>query len=243
MGVNSLPKSVCDCNLNLRPSVPDSCTLTTRLLSHPNVSMPFLKSAPVAEWLTPFSRFLWPNTSQSSSRSVNPLLHSTPMCPTDSVGRVAEANIWCCLEYCDCVITTTTPVQQPFSVTSQVSYYQKGKASVDFTEARDSEWQWHQLGHMQVCTSLQTDNHASTPPLSFLQTRCPSCRPTNSINALKANTDNNGWKFITVFPCCDAVFECCWVLFDSNSDRQRCVDLLNIRALTVVDGRLFEVTG
>ena len=40
---------------------------------------------------------------------------------------------------------------------------------------RDSEWQWHQLGHMQVCTSLQTDNHASTPPLSFLQARCPSC--------------------------------------------------------------------
>jgi len=39
---------------------------------------------------------------------------------------------------------------------------------------------------MQVCTSLQTDNHASTPPLSFLQAGCPSCRPTNSINALKA---------------------------------------------------------
>jgi len=30
----------------------------------------------------------------------------------------------------------------------------KGKANLDFTEARDSEWQWHQLGHMQVCTSL-----------------------------------------------------------------------------------------
>jgi len=38
---------------------------------------------------------------------------------------------------------------------------------------------------MQVCTSLQTDNHASTPPLSFLQAGCPSCRPTNSIKALK----------------------------------------------------------
>jgi len=38
---------------------------------------------------------------------------------------------------------------------------------VDFTEARDREWQWHQLGHMQVCTLLQTDNHASTPTLSF----------------------------------------------------------------------------
>jgi len=57
---------------------------------------------------------------------------------------------------------------------------------MDFTEARDSEWQWHQPSHMQVCTSLQTDNHASTPPLSFLQAGCPSCRPTNSVKALKA---------------------------------------------------------
>jgi len=61
------------------------------------------------------------------------------------------------------------------------------KTNLDFTEARDSEWQQHQLGHMQVCTSLQTDNHASTPPLSFLQTGCPSCRPTNSVKALKAH--------------------------------------------------------
>ena len=30
--------------------------------------------------------------------------------------------------------------------------YQKGKTNLDFTEARDSEWRWHQLGHMQVCT-------------------------------------------------------------------------------------------
>jgi len=63
-----------------------------------------------------------------------------------------------------------------------VSRYQKGKTNLDFTEARDSEWQWHQLGHMQVCTSLQTDN----PPLSFLQAGCPFCRPTNSVKALKA---------------------------------------------------------
>jgi len=52
----------------------------------------------------------------------------------------------------------------PFSGTAQVSRYQKGKTNLDFAEARDSEWQWHQLGHMQVCTSLQTDNHTSTPP-------------------------------------------------------------------------------
>jgi len=67
-----------------------------------------------------------------------------------------------------------------------VSRYQKGKTNLDFTEARDSEWQWCQLGHMQVCTSLQADNHASTPPLSLLQAGCPSCRPTNSVKALNA---------------------------------------------------------
>jgi len=39
---------------------------------------------------------------------------------------------------------------------------------------------------MQVCTSLQTDNHASTPWLSFLQARCPSCCPANIVKALKA---------------------------------------------------------
>jgi len=42
---------------------------------------------------------------------------------------------------------------------------------------------------MHVCTSLQTDNHASTPPLCFLQAGCPSCRPTNSVKALKAQME------------------------------------------------------
>ena len=58
-----------------------------------------------------------------------------------------------------------------------MSWYQKGKTNLDFTEARDSEWQWHQLGHMQVCTSLQTDNHASTPLLSFFTGRMPFLPP------------------------------------------------------------------
>ena len=78
------------------------------------------------------------------------------------------------------------PFNGLFSRTTWVSRYQKGKTNLDFTEARDSEWQWHQLGHMQGCTSLQTDNHASTPPLSYLQAGCPSCHLTNSVKALKA---------------------------------------------------------
>jgi len=62
-----------------------------------------------------------------------------------------------------------------------VSQYQKGKTNVDFTEARDSDWQWHQLGRMQVCTLLQTDNHASTPPLIFYRLDAiPVAQPTLS---------------------------------------------------------------
>jgi len=65
-----------------------------------------------------------------------------------------------------------------------VSRYQKGKTNLDFTEARDNEGQWQQLGHIKVCTLLQTDKRAITPPLCFLQAGCPSCRPTNSVKAL-----------------------------------------------------------
>jgi len=64
---------------------------------------------------------------------------------------------------------------------TQVSWYQKGKTSLDFTEARDSEWQWHPLSHMQVCTSFQTDSHASTPPQFFYRPDAlPAAQPTVS---------------------------------------------------------------
>jgi len=83
--------------------------------------------------------------------------------------------------------TRTHTFNGPLSWTIRVSRYQKGKTNLDFTEARDSEWQWHQLGHMQVCTLLQTDNHTSTPPLCFLL-----CfwRLTNSVKALKAQAQD-----------------------------------------------------
>ena len=34
----------------------------------------------------------------------------------------------------------------PFSGTTHVSRYQKGKTNLDFTAAKDSEWQWQQPG-------------------------------------------------------------------------------------------------
>ena len=39
----------------------------------------------------------------------------------------------------------THPFNGSLSRTTRVSWYQKGKTNLDFTEARDSEWQWHQV--------------------------------------------------------------------------------------------------
>ena len=48
--------------------------------------------------------------------------------------------------------------------------------------------QSHQLDHMQtICSSLQTDNHANTSSLNFLQARCSYWCPTDSVKALKAH--------------------------------------------------------
>ena len=60
--------------------------------------------------------------------------------------------------------THTHPFNGSLSRTTRVK---RVKTNLDFTEAKDSEWQWHRLGHMQVCTSLQTDNHASIPPVTI----------------------------------------------------------------------------
>jgi len=43
----------------------------------------------------------------------------------------------------------------PLPGTTRVSRYQKGKTNQDL------------LGHLQICTLSQTDNHTGTPPLSF----------------------------------------------------------------------------
>jgi len=50
-----------------------------------------------------------------------------------------------------------------------------------FAGARDGEWQWHQLGHMQICTLTQTHNQSSIPPLSFYRPDAlPAAQPTAS---------------------------------------------------------------
>ena len=46
----------------------------------------------------------------------------------------------------DVVVVVVCLFNGPLSGTTRVSRYQKGKTNLDFTGARDSEWQWHQLG-------------------------------------------------------------------------------------------------
>jgi len=88
-----------------------------------------------------------------------------------------ESTCPCFILYIVSKHTHTHPFNCPLSRTTRVSRYEKGKTSLDFTEARDSEWQWHQLGRMHVCISLQTDNHPSTQSLRFLQAGMPFLPP------------------------------------------------------------------
>jgi len=81
--------------------------------------------------------------------------------------------------------THTHIFKGPLTGTTGVSRYQKGKTNLDFTEARDSEWQRHQLGHTQVCNVLQTHNHTSTPPLCFFTGRMPYLPPNQVPTASK----------------------------------------------------------
>jgi len=78
------------------------------------------------------------------------------------------------------------PFNSLFSMPMWVSWYQKGKTSLDLNEVRDDGilgWQWHQLDHMQtICTLLKTDNHTASS-LNFYRiyaflTRNQECQST-----------------------------------------------------------------
>jgi len=98
--------------------------------------------------------------------------------------------------------THTHTFNGPLSGTIRVSRYQKDKTNLDFTEARDSEWQWHQLGHMLVCTSLQTDNHASTPLFTSFTGRMPFLPPNQQRQSTEGILSKiNSWHFRTYFGC------------------------------------------
>ena len=81
--------------------------------------------------------------------------------------------------------THTHPFNGPFSGTTRVSRYQKGKTNLDSLKQETvsgSGISW------AICKSAPHSRQITTPAppqLSFLQAGCPSCRPTNSVKALK----------------------------------------------------------
>ena len=80
-----------------------------------------------------------------------------------------------------CVLHTHTHTfNGPFSGTTRVRQYQNGKTNLDFTEetVSGSGISW------AICKSapwLQTDNDASTPPLSFFTGRMPFLPPNQQL--------------------------------------------------------------
>jgi len=74
------------------------------------------------------------------------------------------------------------PFNGLFSRTTWASRHQKAEPFWILLEQQIKGWQWHHLDHMQIiCTSLQTDNHAITSPLSFYRPdACPTTQPTAS---------------------------------------------------------------
>ena len=75
-------------------------------------------------------------------------------------------------------------------------------------------WQWHQLDHMQIiCTTLQTDNHANTSPLSFYR---PDALPATQPTASKH------WRFHTHFLINVSLY-IIYVIRTSSSRRVCCI--------------------
>jgi len=82
-------------------------------------------------------------------------------------------------------------------------------------------WQWHQLDHMQIiCTSLQTDNHASTSTLSFFyrSDTLPAAQPTVSkhwrhcrdMSICYKYMDNIQWHFQVPFKVITFFYAAWW---------------------------------
>ena len=77
----------------------------------------------------------------------------------------------------------------------RVSRHRKGKPFWILLEQEMMRWQWHQLDHMQIiCTSRQTDNHASTSPLSFFTGRMPFLPPNQQPQSIEGKSERASAK-------------------------------------------------
>jgi len=82
--------------------------------------------------------------------------------------------------------THTHPFNGPFSGTTRVSRYQKGKTSLDFTEARESEWQ------LAICKSASRSRQITmpVPHHSFFTGRMPFLPPNQQRQSTEGKHNN-----------------------------------------------------
>jgi len=86
--------------------------------------------------------------------------------------------------------THTHPFNGPLSGTTQVSRYQKGKTSVDFSDARDSEW--HGIS-CAICKSAPSSRQITMPApyhsVSYRLDALPAAQPTASMHWRQLKTE------------------------------------------------------
>jgi len=114
---------------------------------------------------------------------------------------MATASVTGVAQYTSQNLSAHAHTHKPLHSTDSLTHARPFHGRLDFTEARDSEWQWHQLDHMQVCTSLQTDIHASTPPLSLFTGQMPFLLPNQQRQSTEGNYSH------TREPKCRLVFK------------------------------------
>ena len=128
------------------------------------------------------------NTGQVIGASLQKIWKSHSI-PISAKIRLMKALVWPVATYgCESghseTHTHTHPFNGPFFRTTRVSRYQKGKPiwillKQETTSGSGISW--------AVCKSAPCSRQITTPATHhFLQPGCPSCRPTNSVKALKA---------------------------------------------------------
>ena len=77
-----------------------------------------------------------------------------------------------------------------------MSRYQKSKTNLDFTEARDSEWQWH-----QPCSRQTTTPVGGRPHHSVFTGRVPFLPPSQQSESTEGSKENANYRNNIYKPC------------------------------------------
>jgi len=106
-----------------------------------------------------------------------------------------------------------TSISQPSGLCPRLPGWAGTRTNLDFTEARDSEWQWHQQGHMQIWTK-PAPHHS----VFYRPDDPPAAKPTASKHWRQpTQTTNKNLKNDCMKLTAHIILLCVWLCFLSNS--------------------------